>query len=514
MAQRSGPSATKPGLGLLGVTMNAMALIAPGAFLWITYQLQAAATAPDGTSVASDIWAGLALALLIALLTAVSYGQLARLYPDVGFGSAYAFAERAFLERERREQRRFARAAKLVTGWAAHLFYSVYPGIMVAMLALLFGWLYHALTGGTLSTTTLVVLCALFATLTGWIAAQGIARSTRTSIVSNVVQLGMLVVFSALAIAYRLTNPAGATHWAFHGAWDVVRPHSVTGVAVQSTIAMLILVGFESCTALAAESANPRRDIPRAVVLSLVIQGLLAYMVGYFAAGFVVSEKLLAMDGSGSLVAGMAAAAASNAPIGDMAVLVGNGVLGGVGFALMLAIAAAVVLAALGSTLSCLNTAARVTCAMAQDGEMPSVLHATRHGAPTPQRAIWTLVALSTVIGAIGVQSVVGLTGIALASNLGTFVLYALTCAWTIVAFADRRDRHLVKHYIVPGLGLLANVLMLLAILYLYVGGNEDSRHEAYICFAIAGGWAVLGALYAALRGTRTRGPILAGRVA
>ena len=49
----------KPTLGLLGTTMNAMALIAPGAFLWITYQMQAGATAPDGSSVAADIWPGI-----------------------------------------------------------------------------------------------------------------------------------------------------------------------------------------------------------------------------------------------------------------------------------------------------------------------------------------------------------------------------------------------------------------------------------------------------------------------
>ena len=36
----------KATLGLFGATANAMALIAPGAFLWITYQLQAAATSP------------------------------------------------------------------------------------------------------------------------------------------------------------------------------------------------------------------------------------------------------------------------------------------------------------------------------------------------------------------------------------------------------------------------------------------------------------------------------------
>src|SRR5215510_7310245 len=136
MAQESvGP---KPTLGLTGATMNAMALIAPGAFLWITYQLQAAAAAPDGTSVASDIWSGIAFALILAFLTAIAYAQLARLYPEAGFGSCYYFAEKAFLDRENRAHHRFARISKLVTGWAAHLFYWVYPGVMVAMMATLF----------------------------------------------------------------------------------------------------------------------------------------------------------------------------------------------------------------------------------------------------------------------------------------------------------------------------------------------------------------------------------------
>ncbi len=39
-------------LGLTGVTMNAMALIAPGAFLWITYQIQAASVDANGVSTA------------------------------------------------------------------------------------------------------------------------------------------------------------------------------------------------------------------------------------------------------------------------------------------------------------------------------------------------------------------------------------------------------------------------------------------------------------------------------
>src|SRR5581483_973056 len=287
MAQ-SNDTGVKATLGLTGVTMNAMALIAPGAFLWITYQLQAAATAPDGSSVASDIWSGIVFALILAFLTALSYAQLARLYPEAGFGSCYYFAEKAFLDRENREHHKWARLAKLVTGWAAHLFYWVYPGVMVAFMATLIGYIYQQLTGSALSTTTLVIICVAFACLNGFIAVRGVTGSTMTSVIINVVQLTTLVAFSVLAIYYRMTNPEHATTWSFTGAWDIVKPHSVTGVLIQSTVAILILVGFESCTAFAAETKDPKKNIPRAVILSLAIQGLVAYLFEYFAAGFMV----------------------------------------------------------------------------------------------------------------------------------------------------------------------------------------------------------------------------------
>src|SRR6201994_3528680 len=90
----------KPTLGLLGATVNAMALIAPGAFLWITYQLQAAATAPNGATVAGDIWFGIVAALAVAFLTAFPYAELAKIYPEAGFASCAYFAEKAFLDRE------------------------------------------------------------------------------------------------------------------------------------------------------------------------------------------------------------------------------------------------------------------------------------------------------------------------------------------------------------------------------------------------------------------------------
>src|SRR5215470_3479682 len=161
--EASSSSQVKATLGLTGATMNAMALIAPGAFLWTTYQLQAAATAPDGSSVASDIWAGLAFALILCFLTAYSYAELARIYPEAGFGSTYYFAEKAFLDRENKAHHKFARIAKIVTGWAAHLFYWVYPGVMVAMMATLIGYIYQQFTGNTLSWTPLAIICTVFA---------------------------------------------------------------------------------------------------------------------------------------------------------------------------------------------------------------------------------------------------------------------------------------------------------------------------------------------------------------
>src|SRR5271170_3172990 len=122
-----------PTLGLTGVTVNAMALIAPGAFLWITFVVQAGYAYPSGMS----MWAGIFAALMLAYATAVSYSELAKLYP--GAGSSYFFAEQAFLSKTKAF--RFARIAKFTIGWASHLYYWVYPGAMVATIGIMIGYL-------------------------------------------------------------------------------------------------------------------------------------------------------------------------------------------------------------------------------------------------------------------------------------------------------------------------------------------------------------------------------------
>ena len=490
-----------PKLGLVGASMNAMALIAPGAFLWITYQLQAAATTPNGASAASDIWMGIILALFVAFLTALSYSQLAKIYPEAGFASCAYFAEKAWLDahnEKRSGPKSIARISKLATGWSAHLFYWAYSGVMAAMMATMIAYIYNQFTGQDLSIVNQGVIVVVFTIVTSYIAYRGISGSTFTAIGINVIQWVTLVVFSGLAIWYRIDNPQHVAQWAFSGGFDVIKPHALTGIVVQSTIAILILVGFESCTALAAETKDAGKTLPKAIIISLIVQGGFAYLIEYFAASFIVNDQLVNVANKVTTT-GMAAAAASSAPLGDLVKLLGDSVVPGIGFGLMITMAVTVAIAILGTTLSAMNTAMRITAGMGDDRELPSGLSFIHPKFRTPHMALVALAVAVSVIGIVGIQGVVGLTGITLASNLGTFILYGLTCVWTIIAFKGRKDFSTLKHVLIPGLGVVLNTLMTAAILYLYITGNADAQAEAKICFLVAGGWAVIAIIYVAM---------------
>jgi basic amino acid/polyamine antiporter, APA family len=508
MATQSNTPVIKKTLGLTGVTVNAMALIAPGAFLWMTYQLQAANVDASGVSTASDMWTGIVAALVVAFLTAFAFAELARRYPDAGSGSAYYFAEKAFLDREEPHHRRWARLAKFITGWAAHLFYWVYPGVMVAFFAVLVTYLAGQF-GFNLPIWGQIVVAWVFAALVGSIAMRGISGSTTASIVINVIQLTALVVFSVLAIMFRVQNPLGvaAAEWYHPAASSIVLPHNFAGMLFQSTIAILILVGFESSTAFAAEAKNPKRDIPRGVILSLVIQGIFAYLLEYFAANYALSDKLVSADGT---LKGISAAAASGAPIGDMAIQIGNTFLGGNGFAFMLIIAASVAIAILGTTLAAMNTGVRISFAMAQDAEMPDIMGLLHDKYATPFMGVVIMVIISGIVGTIGVLGgVMALTGITLASNLGTFVLYALICGLTIVAFAGDKAFSFFKHAIIPVLGLIVNVVMVLAIFIIGIMTGGVTTQATYLALGISAAWLVVSVAYFVITSSRKGQAIL-----
>ena len=206
----------------------------------------------------------------------------------------------------------------------------------------------------------------------------------------------------------------------------------------------------------------------------------------------------------------MAAAAASGAPIGDLVKLIGNALLGGNGFALMIIIALTVAMAILGTTLAAINTAVRISFAMAQDNEMPEVLGALHGKYATPHTGVWILVAVSAVIGSIGLINVTALTGITLASNIGTFALYGLICGLTFVAFAGRSEFHSVKHAVIPALGIIGNLAMLIAILGIGLTTPGVSSAATRLALGITIAWGLVSAVYL-IWNSRQRGrPIVA----
>lgn len=492
----------KRSLTLTGITVNAMALIAPGAFLWTTFQIQAS---QKGGTTAPDMWTGLLFSLILALLTAYSYSELARIYPDAGTGSSYYFAEAALLDREDPKYHRMARTAKLSVGWISHLYYWLYPAIMVGFMGILFGYVYQTMFHHTLTYIPQAIGCVGLALVCGYIAYRGVSGSTMTSIVINVVQITTLTLVSILFIAYRLGH--GHEVYSLANAGKVVIPHSFIHVIYQSTIAILLLVGFESVTALGAEAINPEKDIKKGVLLSLIIQGGICYMFEYFAANFANGAKTatFAVAGAGGAAAthvtGYAASGADPAPIGTMLTNVGNRMLGHTGTTVSLIVAVTVLMALLGTTLACLNTGVRVTYSMAKDKEMPGILGLLHGRFATPHGGIVVLTLLSAAIGVYCATpyNVDNITQITVASNTGTFLVYGMTCMIALVGFAQRHDRHLLKHFIVPGIGALMNIAELIGVVYLAIKSGGATSKDAYKSLAIVGGWIVIGVVWVAI---------------
>jgi amino acid transporter len=635
---------TRATLGLTGLTINAMALIAPGAFLWLTYQEQALYGAPMA---GCAMWFGLLAALLLCFATAMSYAELSKLYP--GAGSSYFYAEQAFLSKT--HAYKFARVAKFFTGWASHLYYWVYPGLMVGVTAILIGYLAGILMPGTFSSTynspiLMWLFCLVFAPLVGYIAYRGVNGSTAVNVAINVVQIAALVVFSLMAIGYRCTHGQDSQGWHLSGgkpvnynvdqvnvmddkgkpvqdtwadgsnkvddknqpvykqqdrlvakddldkvknkdaavlagltamdleegnaypvwqkdkdgkmvvkdgkafpdpftlsykaedalsgagtgkdpktfnfhtsAASVLSPHGLNFLFIQACIAILLLVGFESVTSMGEEAKNPKKDIAKAVLLSLAIQGAVCYLFEYFAANYFLNSGYTTSN-----------AGASSAPLGDMMWLVGTWMFGspGAGKAFMLTQAVTVFLALIGTTLSCMNTGARVTYAMGRDEEVPSHFGLLHGNNLSPHRAIWTLVIISMVVGiitttiylgaqptdlapldknnfwySIGIFSPHAYTwlpntflAVTLVSNFGTFLLYMTTCVVAIVAFREHHSFHGFKHVVVPVFGLLANLGCMIFYLIGPFKVAGMSWHESYIALGVALLWGIYGVIY------------------
>lgn len=614
-AENSGGEQKKTTLGLTGLTINAMALIAPGAFLWLTFGMQSLYGAPMA---GMGMWAGILLALALCFATAVAYAELSKIYP--GAGSSYFFAEQAFLSKTK--YAKFSRIAKFTVGWASHLYYWVYPGVMVGVTALLGGYLAGQLwpdifSSGVASPLFMILFCVGFAFGVAYIAFRGVVGTTGVNMAINVIQITALLVFSFIAIAYRMKHPEGTPGltldpdgnvtgkvvvmekvkdkdgkesdvpkkikvkdkdgkeveeyaWAktadgkdeefkvsyaepiskaadgtetfnYHAdAKSVIHPHGFSYIFIQACIAILILVGFESVTAMGEEARNAKRDIPIAVILSLAIQGLFCYFIEYFAANYFLNSGY-----------NMTQAGASTAPVGDMMKMVGTWLFGSpeAGWWFMFIQALSVFLALVGTTLSCLSTGARVTYAMGRDEEVPAHFGMVHGRTLTPHRAIWTLATISAIIGIASVvlnycgpmaQTDATIDGLpknlwysfglfknataanlpcsllvtTLISNFGTFLLYMMTCLTAIMAFKEHQTFSGFKHFVVPVFGLIANLGCMLFYLVGPFTVAGMSWKEPFWALGICVVWGAYGAFYFVKASKAKNKPMLVGATA
>ena len=648
----------KPTLGLTGLTSNAMALIAPGAFLWLTFGPQVLTGAPGA---GMSMWLGIIFALFLCLATAVAYAELSKLYP--GAGSSYFFAEQAFLSKK--TAFKWARVMKFVVGWASHLYYWVYPGVMVGVTGLLVGYILGQVFPNTFASSYpspifMFGFSFIFALGVAYIAFRGVGGPTGVNAAINVIQITALLIFSGMAICHRAGHPEGSNAYVldstgsavnyvqdtipdtsktiadlknpskqiqdpnatlpkvdasgasipiyvaadtsgaaikggdgsfvviptdkdgklagalpsgaakavpepfllsykggitkddkgvetynYHeNAASVVAPHKFSYVIIQACVAILILVGFESVSSMGEEAKNPKKDIPKAIILSLVIQGGFCYALEYFATNYYMHS------GYGAT----ANASGSSAPLGDMMQLIGAWAFGSpkAGWWFMIVQGFTVFLALIGTTLSCLSTGARVTYAMGRDAEVPTHFGLLHGKKSPPHRAIWTLALISAVLGCLTVATyycgpainggtkdaynatVQGLPHnfwyaigthklsfetackipeslllITLVSNFGTFLLYMMSCWIAMVAFHEHHMHSLFKHMVIPLFGLLANLLCMIFYLVgpFFVPGM--SVKEPYIALGVAAVWGIYGAIYFAKNSRATNRPMV-----
>jgi basic amino acid/polyamine antiporter, APA family len=470
-------------LGLTGVTINAMALVAPGAFAWLLYQAQVSGAATG----LSGIWPGVLAALIAALLTALSFGELARRYPEAGFRSAYHFAEQVFRDRNHPLDTRLARFAKFVTGWAAHLYYWVYPGVMIAFMGILVDYLLRQM-GYQPTPFGQVILAMAFSAFIGFLALRGITGTTTSSIVLNTVQLTTLTVFSILAVLFRVLNPLNlfASEWSSPAVMGVFSADP-KGLFFQAALAMMLMVGFESVTSLGASAANPKRDIPRATVLALIIQGAFAYLLVYFSSGLAMNSHLDLVN--------------SRAPLGELAIQLGDNLLKGNGYSLMFVLGFTVVIALLGAMLTATNNGVRISFSMALDSEMPDLLSVLHPKYATPYYTVIIISFVSAVIGSIGILGgLPALIGIILASNLGAFLLYAILGGLTIAAFAGTETFHWLKHALLPAAGIALNLALAALALVFGISVGGVIAQGCLVALTFAGLWLVINVIYYFLR--------------
>ncbi len=232
---------------------------------------------------------------------------------------------------------------------------------------------------------------ALIASVVGALTAVLIAGIRQTAWASTLLAAAKLAVLATLVVAALLVH--GTTAVAF-GAPPALHAFSAT-----VAIVLFAFFGFETATIAAGETADPQRNMPFAILVSVAIVTVCYVLVQY------------------SAIAGVPGLATSTRPVADLA----TQLLGPWGGA---AVAAGAVVMMMGTMLGVLLAASRMLMAMAEQQQLPGALAGLHSRLRTPVLAI--VISSAAVLAASWLTTFTAAVTLAVATRLFAYVVVCL----------------------------------------------------------------------------------------
>ncbi len=199
------------------------------------------------------------IAMVAMLLTAVSYGRMARVYPSAGSAYAYVRGE-------------FGNFAGYLAGWGIVLDYLFNPLICTI-------WCSKA--AANVVPLPYFVWALFFAALFTWLNLRGVETSAA---INRWLAIGMSVVVVYMLICFVRylggVPPLSASYFTrpFYDPATFSLPAIFTGTSV----AALTYIGFDGISTLSEEVVDPQRNILRATVLVCLATGVFSAIEVYF----------------------------------------------------------------------------------------------------------------------------------------------------------------------------------------------------------------------------------------
>ncbi|WP_336323175.1 amino acid permease [Streptomyces lavendofoliae] len=391
------------------------------------------------------------IAGLTALFSALSYAELAGSIPVAGSSYSYAYATMGEL-------------VAWVCGWCLVLEY----GVSVAAVAVGWGEYLNELLNGTIGVTIpgalssapgeggIINLPGLIVVLLAMVFLLGGAReSARVNTIMVVVKIAALVLFCAIGfMGFKSGN------------YSDFMPLGMAGVSAAGASLFFSYIGFDAASTAGEEAKNPQRDLPRAIMLSLIIVTALYVLVAGVAVG---ARNWKDFEGSEASLAGIMNDVSGHAFWGTL-------------------LAAGAVISIASVVLTVLYGQTRVLFAMSRDGLVPKVFGKVDRKTGTPRV---NTVIVSVFCGLLA--SVIPLGKLVDATSIGTLFAFALVNIAVIVLRRTRPD--MPRTFRVP-LGWLFPVLG-----FLFCAYNMFSLDA--ITWIVFGVWMAVGLVFYFLYGMR-----------